>query len=415
MDSFTEDHREALALCRALSEAGYPAMLAGGCVRDLLLGRTPKDFDIACAAPPETTMVLCKARGFRVVPVGIEHGTVCVVTPRQTIEVTTLREDVVCHGRHAEVAFTTDFAKDATRRDFTINALYQDADGTIHDFVAGRPDLAAKRLRFVGEAQDRIHEDYLRILRYFRFLARFGWQAEPDQLQAVTASVTGLRQLSFERIHKEMDELLKAPRAAAVLRLMNQSKVLVTLMPELHESKLDNAINHFEHCRPLSVDAAWFLLLALGGMPLAAKALPERLQELRFTRAQMKTIKTASRITHHHGNPAVVAEGVFQLLKTTAMKPDEMIRIVRGVPLLWHPDSHEWVIALINGFVAKEEPKIPKQRLLALPAPSRGTAVLATKIHWYLGRLNDKNQIERFFQQEQPPQPPAAWSDLSSP
>lgn len=406
-------HREALAFCRYLTEQGYPAMLAGGCVRDLLLGRQPKDFDLACAAPPETTMKLCKARGVRVVPVGIEHGTICAVTPLQTLEITTLREDVVCHGRHAEVAFTTHFEKDAQRRDFTINALFQDADGTVHDFVGGRADLAAQRLRFVGTARDRIHEDYLRILRYFRFLARFGWQADPEQLAAVSDTVTGLQQLSFERIHKEINELLQSPGARDVLHLMNRTDVLTTLIPELDATKLTTAIDRLADCQPLSVDLMWFLLLYEGGMPVGDKVLVDRLQDLRFTRAQMKTIKMLARITKHHEQPALVAEGVFHLLKLAGVQRDEMIRLVRGVPHWWHAQSHAVLVALINGFCDKPEPTIPTDALLTLPAPLRGKAVLAAKIHWYLGRLSDKNQINRFFHSPHHPSPPKTWSELT--
>ncbi len=408
-----KQYREALDLCRHLTEQGYPAMLAGGCVRDLLLGREPKDFDLACTAPPETAIKLCKARGLRVVPVGIEHGTICAVTPLQTLEITTLREDVVCHGRHAEVAFTTDFEKDAQRRDFTINALFQDADGTVHDFVGGRADLAAQRLRFVGTARDRIREDYLRILRYFRFLARFDWHADPEQLAAVADAVAGLTQLSFERIHKEMNELLQSSGACDVLHLMNRAKVLTTLIPELDQTKITTAIDRLATCRPLAVDLMWFLLLREGGMPVGDPILVTRLQDLRFTRAQMKTIKMLARITKHHEQPALVAEGVFHLLKHAGVLRDEMIRLVRGVPHWWHAQSRDLLVELINGFCDKSEPAIPKDALLALPAPERGKAVLAAKIHWYLGRLSDKNQINGFFQPPHHPSPPKTWSELT--
>jgi poly(A) polymerase len=166
------------ALCGALEAAGYRALFVGGCVRNALLGVSVADVDIATDARPETVTRLAEAAGLRVVPTGIEHGTVTVIAGGVPHEVTTFRRDVETDGRRAVVAFAQDVAEDAARRDFTMNALYADLRGNVIDPLSGLPDLVARRLRFVGDAHQRIREDYLRILRFFRFHAHYG---DPDQ------------------------------------------------------------------------------------------------------------------------------------------------------------------------------------------------------------------------------------------
>jgi len=220
---------------RVIGGGGHQALLVGGCVRNAALGQPVSDIDIATDALPERVSALAKAAGLKVVPTGIDHGTVTVVAGHQPHEVTTFRRDVETHGRHATVAFSTDILEDAARRDFTMNALYAQADGTVLDPLGtGLADLAARRLRFVGDPAARIEEDYLRILRFFRFTA---WYGDPvlgidaEGLAACAAQSAGIETLSRERIGHEMRKLLAAPDPAPALAAMQASGVLMQVLP----------------------------------------------------------------------------------------------------------------------------------------------------------------------------------------
>ena len=204
----------------------------GGAVRDALLGRPIKDIDLASTAPPETNLRLLKQAGLTAVPTGLKHGTVTAVADGRHFEITTLRADVETFGRHARVAFTEDWQGDAERRDFTMNALYADPNGQLFDPTGGLADLAAGRVRFVGEPATRIAEDRLRVLRYFRFLASYG-RAPADRraLAACRAAAGDLHRLSGERVRSELFRLLAAPRALPVLRLMRRHGVLREVLP----------------------------------------------------------------------------------------------------------------------------------------------------------------------------------------
>jgi len=220
---------------RVIGGGGHQALLVGGCVRNAALGQPVSDIDIATDALPERVSALAKAAGLKVVPTGIDHGTVTVVAGHQPHEVTTFRRDVETHGRHATVAFSTDILEDAARRDFTMNALYAQADGTVLDPLGtGLADLAARRLRFVGDPAARIEEDYLRILRFFRFTAWYGDPAlgiDAEGLAACAAQSAGIETLSRERIGHEMRKLLAAPDPAPALAAMQASGVLMQVLP----------------------------------------------------------------------------------------------------------------------------------------------------------------------------------------
>nr|MDA3889890.1 CCA tRNA nucleotidyltransferase [Allgaiera sp.] len=205
---------ETRAVCAALTGAGHRALFVGGCVRNALLGVAVADIDIATDAAPETVTILAENAGLKAVPTGIDHGTITVVSGGIAHEVTTFRRDVETFGRHATVAFTADPAEDAARRDFTMNALYATPEGEVLDPLGGLPDLQARRLRFVGDPASRIREDYLRILRFFRFHAWYGDQQEgldPEGIAACAENLDGLAGLSRERIGTEMRKLLSAP------------------------------------------------------------------------------------------------------------------------------------------------------------------------------------------------------------
>jgi poly(A) polymerase len=214
-------------LLAALDHAGEEARVVGGAVRNTLLGELRGDIDIATTAIPEEVVRRVEAAGFKAVPTGIEHGTVTVVAAGRPFEVTTLREDVETFGRHAKVAFGRNWQRDAERRDFTMNALSVSSDGTIHDYVGGLADIEARRVRFIGDAATRIAEDYLRILRFFRFHASYGvGEPDPAGLAACIAGRAGLEQLSRERIRTEIVKLLLARRAVPALAVMTETGLL---------------------------------------------------------------------------------------------------------------------------------------------------------------------------------------------
>ncbi|MDD3370697.1 MAG: CCA tRNA nucleotidyltransferase [Alphaproteobacteria bacterium] len=209
------------------------ARVVGGAVRDVLMGRTVLDIDIATTHPPERTMDLLRAANIKTVPTGLAHGTVTAVVGGAGYEITTLRRDVETDGRHATVAFTGDWKEDAARRDFTINALYVDAQGTLYDFFGGIDDAKAGRVRFIGDARTRIREDVLRILRYFRFYAALG--TPPPDAEALSACrdlAPLIPTLSAERIARELTKLLGSKDPAPALRLMESCGVLNQVLPE---------------------------------------------------------------------------------------------------------------------------------------------------------------------------------------
>lgn len=222
------------AVLAALQAEGAEVRFVGGCVRDALAGRRVKDIDLATADPPEKVMALLENAGLKAVPTGVAHGTVTAISGHHPFEVTTLRQDVETHGRHATVAFTDDWAADAARRDFTFNALSCRADGTLFDPFGGSDDLRAGRVRFVGEAGERIEEDYLRLLRFFRFHAHYG-RGAPDRagLVAAAALAPKLVRLSGERIRNEIFILLEAPDPVPVLEIMARHRIFAAVLPEL--------------------------------------------------------------------------------------------------------------------------------------------------------------------------------------
>ena len=208
---------ETQAVCNALTGAGYRALFVGGCVRNTLLGAPVDDIDIATDALPKAVMDLTGAAGLNAIPTGIDHGTITVVSAGLPHEITTFRRDVETFGRHAVVAFSTDVSDDARRRDFTMNALYADPSGQVIDPLGGLADLQARHVRFIENADQRIREDYLRILRFFRFHAWYGDAArglDADGLAAVAANTDGLDSLSRERVWAELRKLLAAPDPA---------------------------------------------------------------------------------------------------------------------------------------------------------------------------------------------------------
>jgi poly(A) polymerase len=220
----------------AVLNTGGDTRVAGGAVRNALMGLPIADVDLATTLEPRDVLQLAKGAGFGVHPTGIDHGTVTVVNRAAAFEVTTLRRDVETDGRRAVVAYTKDFAEDAARRDFTVNALYCSRKGEIYDFTNGYADILKNRIKFVGIAAERIREDYLRILRFFRFHAAYG-KGAPDKigLAACKRLRKGLDEISVERKRQELMKLLVAPRAVETLKVMAASGVLKHILPHTEQ------------------------------------------------------------------------------------------------------------------------------------------------------------------------------------
>ncbi len=271
------------AVVAALAADGAEVRFVGGCVRDALLGRDVEDVDIATPDRPDAVLALLERAGIKGAPTGLAHGTVTAVADGRPFQVTTLRIDVETDGRHAEVAFTDSFEADAARRDFTINAMSLDPSGDLFDYVGGRADLDAGRVRFVGDAGARIAEDYLRVLRYFRFLARYGrGLPEPSAVEACRDAAGKLGRLSAERIQTEMLKTLGAPNPAPAVELMRETGVLRAVLPEAGPSDVLLALVGIDDRDPLRRLAA---LAPSGGRALAARlklpnAMAERLAAL---------------------------------------------------------------------------------------------------------------------------------------
>lgn len=291
------------AVMAALRAGGATALFVGGCVRNALIGAPVADVDIATDARPDEVVALAEAAGLRAVPTGIAHGTITLVARGHPYEVTTFRRDVETFGRHATVAFSDDVAEDAARRDFTMNALYADAGGRVIDPLGGLPDLRARRVRFVGAPAARIAEDYLRILRFFRFHAWYGDAAagpDPAGLAACAAARDGIDRLSRERVGAEMARLLAAPDPAPALAAMAAAGVLARVLPGADAGPLA-ALVRLEQAAGLA--PRWQRrLAALGGTgEMGAEAWAGA---LRLSRADAKAL-TATRLAA--GLPAAAA------------------------------------------------------------------------------------------------------------
>ena len=261
---------------RKLMEALGEARFVGGAVRNTLLGKPIGDIDLATPLVPDEVRKRLTAAGIAFVPTGIEHGTVTAIVEGKPFEVTTLRRDVATDGRHAVVAFTQDWRLDAQRRDFTMNALYADASGEVFDFVGGIEDLRAGRVRFVGDAVTRIREDFLRILRLFRFHAWYGkGEIDAEALRAAAAEKDGIVKLSGERIAKEMLRLLEADNPAPVLRVMAACGILADVLPgEANVARLES-LAKIDAVHSYAPDALLRLAALLPHEPKIAKAVAD--------------------------------------------------------------------------------------------------------------------------------------------
>jgi len=266
-DAEWQHHDGLKRILAALEDVYGGPRYVGGAVRDTLLGLPVSDVDIATALLPNEVINRLEAAGIKAIPTGIEHGTVTAAVDGKNYEITTLRRDVATDGRRATVAFATDWQEDASRRDFTINALYADPKSAeVFDYFDGLSDLEARRLRFIGDAHQRIAEDFLRILRYFRFLARYGGgQIDADAIAACATGAHGLTALSRERIAQELTRILGLKNPVASVRLMIANGIFTPFLPELSGSAADDLLHLVEReaqfAQPVSLLARFLALL----------------------------------------------------------------------------------------------------------------------------------------------------------
>ncbi|HUI22600.1 MAG TPA: CCA tRNA nucleotidyltransferase [Methylocella sp.] len=283
-----EELREVFA---ALAQEGEETRIVGGALRDTLFGRPVREIDLATTLLPQAVMVLAKAAGLRAIPTGLQHGTVTVLTGEKTFEITTLREDIATDGRHAKVRFGRDFRADALRRDFTMNALSMAPGGRLFDYTGGLADIAARKVRFIGEPARRIKEDYLRILRFFRFSADFGeGPLDRDGRSAAINHREGLSFLSRERIRAELLKLLCARRAIDVCAEISADGLLDVLLASVSNPARLRRAMAFSEGSP--VDPLLRLAALCVYLPEDAERLRDR---LRLSNAEAERLERAAR------------------------------------------------------------------------------------------------------------------------
>ncbi len=352
------------AVLGMLTRAGYRALVVGGCVRNALLGQPVSDVDIATNALPATVLHLAPAVGLKAVPTGYAHGTVTVVADGIGYEVTSFRHDVETFGRHARVAFATDLAEDAARRDFTMNALYARADGTLEDPLGGLADLEARRVRFVGDPHARIAEDCLRILRFFRFHAQYGDAArglDPAALAACAAHVDMLAGLSRERIGAEMRRLLAAPDPAPAVGAMAGIGALEAILPGATAGALGRLIRLEGRAH-----GGWLRRLATLGGPDPAPA-------LRLSKAEARDLARLRAAIAGDDGPAALGYRLGRRLGADALFARAALRDA-ALPERWYAD-------LARGAAARF-PLRPADLKPPLSGPELGAALKRAEAHW---------------------------------
>ena len=319
-------------LFAVIAESGGEARVAGGAVRNALMKLPVADIDIATTLPPRRVQEACEHAGFKAIPTGIAHGTVTVIVDHHPYEVTTLRADVATDGRRAIVAFHENWAADAARRDFTMNALYCDSKGRIYDFIGGYLDTLHQKVRFVGKPAQRIVEDYLRILRFFRFHAQFGKGAQDRAgLAACARAARQIDNLSAERIRQEMLKLLTAPGAVSTLKIMARGNILGHVLPYKEE---------------------WRMLQRLP---------PDPILRLAVLAAEPGNLKSRLRLSNEEAER--LDRALAAIAPTPALRPAEQRHV------LYHLGAETWRDAVHLAWAKSRVPVTDRdwKRLLALP------------------------------------------------
>ena len=349
----------------ALESGGYRGLVVGGAVRNAVLRQPVGDVDIATDAPPGRITELAQGAGLKTVPTGIAHGTVTVIAGGTPFEVTTFRRDVETDGRRAVVAFSDRIEDDAARRDFTMNALYATLSGEVLDPVGGWPDLRRRELRFVGDPTARIREDYLRILRFFRFLAWYAHRSAPGTLEAVCAERAGLARVSAERIGAEMRKLLAAPDPAPVLDLMARVGVLGQILPGADPGFVAPLVQA-ETAHAIAPD--WRRRLFALGPDGAA-------QSLRLSRAEANYLRDLHAATAHTLPEAAYRHGA-QIARDLAL-----IRQARGAPPPPSPPGPGWPHEIARA-AAAALPVAASDLMPHLSGPELGRGLKAAEDLW---------------------------------
>ena len=387
------------AVMAALETAGGPgcARFVGGCVRNALIGAPVADIDIATTLKPEETDRAIRAVGLKAVPTGIAHGTVTAVAQRQPFEITTLRRDVSTDGRNATVAFTDDWAEDAARRDFRLNALYADSEGRVFDPTGeGMADAAAGRIVFVGDPATRIREDYLRILRFFRFFAWYG-RGDPDEaaLEACRALAPGMTRLSAERVSKELMTLLAAPDPRVAMAAMAEAGVLAQILPEAATGPL------FEAAVEVSPDPVIRLMTLF---PTDERLVREASTRLRFpnaTRDRLAAAALAAPVISLTMSDAEVRAAVYRHGARTAA--DALHRRWAENPA--DDESSRRLLALAEGWRRPAMPVGGRElaRLGVEPGPETGRLLKAFEDGWIADDFPSEGHAERLAALVSPP------------
>ncbi len=379
------------AVMAALEAAGGPdcARFVGGCVRNALIGAPVADIDIATTLEPEETDRAIRAAGLKAVPTGIAHGTVTAVSARQPFEITTLRRDVSTDGRNATVAFTDDWAEDAARRDFRLNALYADGAGQVFDPTGdGVADAAAGRIIFVGDPGTRIEEDYLRILRFFRFFAWYG-RGEPDRaaLEACRALASGMTRLSAERVSKELMTLLTAPDPCEAMAAMTAAGVLAQILPEATTGPL------FEAVVGLNSDPVVRLMTLL---PVDEQVVTDAATRLRLPNATRDRLAASARAAPDV-DPAMIDARVRAAVYRHGGRAvaDALYRFWAGVPD--DADGVRHRLALAEGWARPPMPVGGRElvRLGIEPGPETGRLLKAFEDGWIADDFPSVGHAER--------------------
>lgn len=311
-------------VCCLLTDAGHQAWFVGGCVRNELLGAPVSDLDLSTDAHPDAVMALAKSAKIKAIPTGIDHGTVTLVVDDIPFEITTFRRDVATDGRRATVAFADNLTDDARRRDFTMNALYASPDGEICDPLGGLPDLKARKIRFIEDADQRIKEDYLRILRFFRFYAWYGNvddAPDADGLAACADNIEGLQSLSSERVTSEMLKLLAAPDPAPAVAAMASTGALAQVLPGAETGALAVLV-YLERSVDVSADPIRRLAV-IGGTPTETLRLSKvQDRQLSQTTGDLSPVETAYRYGFDVGRDALLVQSasLSQNVDTQALK-----------------------------------------------------------------------------------------------
>ena len=372
-------HPALVRLIDVLAGAGGPPRVVGGCVRDAVLGRTVTDIDLATPIPPETVKTALEDSGIKAVPTGMDHGTVTAVIDGKGYEITTLRRDVETDGRRAVVAFTDDWREDAARRDFTFNAMSASPDGRVYDYFGGLADAEAGRVRFVGDPAARIGEDYLRVLRFFRFQAWYG-RRPPDEstLNALAAGVPGLGRLAAERVRSEVVRWLAAPDPRPSWRLARQTGVAAWLFGDVPAARLTRLVRRESD---LGVAPDPMRRLAAFALPPGdgAKATAEKFRLSKAEQRYLATVESAAGV-----EPAVQSD-------VDARRLAYMYRLgVARDALLLCASSDDTVRHLLHVLSKWSNPTLPvggsDAKSIGLSSgPEIGAALKAVE-HWWIQR-----------------------------